>query len=134
MSPDGQDVGGWSALHEAAYADQRDIISLLLVFGANINIQNTDGATPLFTAAQYGHQSCLNLLLEKGADVHMVTTDKAAPLYIAAQEGFVDCMKALLDAGMCLQYLRNFIIFNSSGTFLLSFSMSDMQEYYYSLK
>ena len=67
--------------------------------GADINIQNSDGATPLFTAAQYGKHSCLKLLLKEGADINILTVDRASSLFIAAQEGLVDCINSLLAAG-----------------------------------
>lgn len=98
MDVNSQDVGGWSALHEAAYAGRYDFIELLLSCGANINIQNTDGATPIFTAAQYGNDSCLKLLLKNGADINLLTVDNASPLFIAAQEGLTNCINILLGA------------------------------------
>ena len=98
MDLNSQDVGGWSALHEAAYAGREDFIELLLSSGANINIQNTDGATPIFTAAQYGNDSCLKLLLKNGADINLLTVDNASPLFIAAQEGLTSCINILLGA------------------------------------
>ena len=97
-----QDVGGWSALHEAAYAGREDFIELLLSSGANVNIQNSDGATPIFTAAQYGNVSCLKLLLKNGGDINLLTVDNASPLFIAAQEGFTSCINVLLGASKYL--------------------------------
>lgn len=94
-----QDVGGWGAMHEAAYAGRQDFIERLLCCSADIDIQNSDGATPLFTAAQYGRLTCLKLLLKKGADVNKLTVDNASPLFIAAQEGLADCLTALLSSG-----------------------------------
>lgn len=98
MDVNSQDVGGWSALHEAAYSGREDFIDLLISSGANINIQNSDGATPIFTAAQYGNDSCLKLLLKKGADINLLTVDNASPLFIAAQEGLTSCINILLGA------------------------------------
>ena len=86
-------------MHEAAYAGRQDFIERLLSCSADIDIQNSDGATPLFTAAQYGRLTCLKLLLKKGADVNKLTVDNASPLFIAAQEGLADCVTALLSSG-----------------------------------
>ena len=86
-------------MHEAAYAGRQDFIERLLSCNADIDIQNSDGATPLFTAAQYGRLTCLKLLLKKGADVNKLTVDNASPLFIAAQEGLADCVTALLSSG-----------------------------------
>ena len=102
-----QDVGGWSALHEAAFAGREDFIERLLSFAADINIQNSDGATPLFTAAQYGHKTCLKLLLKEGADIGLLTVDKASPLFIASQEGLTDCINMLLTAGRHSVYFQS---------------------------
>jgi len=99
-----QDVGGWSALHEAAYAGREDFIKLLLSSGANVNVQNSDGATPIFTAAQYGNVSCLKLLLKNGGDINLLTVDNASPLFIAAQEGFTSCINILLGASKYLLF------------------------------
>ena len=102
-----QDVGGWSALHEAAFAGREDFIKLLLSSGARINIQNSDGATPLFTATQYGRHSCLKLLLKEGADLNILTVDNASPLFIAAQEGLAGCINTLLSAGEYFSFSWN---------------------------
>ena len=82
---------------------------MLLSSDANVNIQNSDGATPIFTAAQYGKDSCLKLLLKKGADINLLTVDKASPLFIAAQEGLTSCINILLGASKCFFNVYRFL-------------------------
>ncbi|EDO27749.1 predicted protein, partial [Nematostella vectensis] len=69
MSPDSQDAGGWTALHEAAYVGDELSTEGLLAAGAKVDITNTDGATPLFTAAQYGIVDCLKALIKHKANL-----------------------------------------------------------------
>lgn len=60
--------GGSSPLISAALFDQKEIATLLLDAGADINFQNNDGSTALITAAFFGRPEVVQLLLDRKAD------------------------------------------------------------------
>lgn len=61
-----------TALQNAAYANDIQIINTLLDRGANIEASNIDG-TPLIWAANAGSVEAVRLLVERGANVYAVT-------------------------------------------------------------
>ena len=46
-------------------------VALLLEWGASVDLQGDDGASPLFMASQKGHEPCVALLLKWGASVDL---------------------------------------------------------------
>jgi FOG: Ankyrin repeat len=61
-------TSGWTPLHDAAYSDSCETLSLLITAGANVNAKANSGATPLCFAAQEDASSATRILLEAGAD------------------------------------------------------------------
>ncbi|EAX93452.1 hypothetical protein TVAG_347390 [Trichomonas vaginalis G3] len=55
-------------LHWAARMQNRDMIKLLLDFGADPNIQDFEGATPLHIAADTVSYDCVETLIIHGAN------------------------------------------------------------------
>jgi len=53
-------------MHEAAKQGRKDIVSLLLKNGGNVNLKDGYGVTPLGVAAEYGHCDVLEHLIHKG--------------------------------------------------------------------
>lgn len=49
-------------MHEAAKQGRKDIVSLLLKNGGNVNLKDGYGVTPLGVAAEYGHCDVLEHL------------------------------------------------------------------------
>jgi len=91
---------GMSALHWAAYRDDRDLAERLLRAGADVDIANRTGATPLYLAAMNGSAGMLELLIGAGADPNAIlTTEGETVLMLTAYTGHLDAVKLLLDAG-----------------------------------
>jgi hypothetical protein len=61
-------VSGFTALHEAAFAGQYEVIELLLKLGAKVDSRDRNGKTPLMLAAMKGNTACVTALLNAGAD------------------------------------------------------------------
>lgn len=61
-------TAGHSALHHAAATNNTRGVTLLLRYGANIDVRDYIDATPLHVAARHGHLELLHLLLHRGAD------------------------------------------------------------------
>ena len=87
-----------------------DILSVLIMHGADLNIGKSTGATPSFIAASEGHTTTLNLLASNGADVNKTKTniEKDSPMTIAAYAGHVDCLRVLVHHGANEKYANSF--------------------------
>ena len=90
--------GGTPLLHAAAAADAADCVQALIVAKADINLQDSSGATPCFMAVQNDAHAALTWLLGVGADLDKPRKSGATPVYVAAQNGTARCLKSLLDA------------------------------------
>ena len=61
-------TSGWTPLHDAAYSDSTETLSLLISAGSDVNTKANSGATPLCFAAQEDAPHATRILLEAGAD------------------------------------------------------------------
>ena len=53
----------------AAYLGHKNLVSLLLKYGADINLRSSDGRTPLMWAAFRNNHKMCEYLLDNGADI-----------------------------------------------------------------
>lgn len=60
-----------SALHEAAFKGNKDMVDRLISAGANVNMQNSAGKAPLHRAVSVNHLSVVKTLLDNGALVNL---------------------------------------------------------------
>lgn len=58
----------WTALHYAAFAGRKDLITRFLEKGADINARAPNGTTPLMAAIYEGKREVAEFLLRRGAD------------------------------------------------------------------
>lgn len=65
--PDTAGDEGMTALHWAAWMDDRELCSLLLGLGADTEIREDGGRTALIIAAWAGAESCFGMLIAAGA-------------------------------------------------------------------
>jgi hypothetical protein len=96
------DVWGCTALHVAApLADSkgRQIASLILQNGAEVDARDMCEETPLHMAARRGTPEMCSLLIAFGAQIDAVNIENKTPLVIAAQEGREDMCVFLLSRG-----------------------------------
>src|SRR5438067_227001 len=70
--PSGSDTIHLTALQIACWQGNKDIVSLLLKNGANINSQTSNGETPLHLAVRYGFAEVVDMLLQQGADINII--------------------------------------------------------------
>ena len=84
----------------AAEKGDKNLLSLLVTAGANINHADKYGCTPLYQAASNAHADCVKLLLTvPGVDVNKANNDGCTPLFWAANKSLSECVKLLIAAG-----------------------------------
>lgn len=71
---------GESALHAAAQVNDEDMITFLLIKGADTEMKNHDGDTPLHTAVTYGSVEAAAALVKGGANIFAHNAAGKVPL------------------------------------------------------
>lgn len=92
------DLGGWNALHYAAYNGHAELIPLLLAAGAPIDQPAPNGETPLMLAARNGHLAAVRTLVGAGARVDLNGNGQTA-LDLAQERRHSDIVEFLRRAG-----------------------------------
>jgi ankyrin repeat protein len=77
----------------------KDMVSFLLIHGANITAETEKAHTPLSLAATSGHGSIAELLLEKGRAV-MTSSQNARGLVMPVTTGSTSVVASSLDRGI----------------------------------
>eukprot|EP01041_Mallomonas_annulata_P000079 gene79-97_t len=90
---------GWTPLSGAAFGGQKDVATLLIESGSNINVQDKNGRTPLHLSCMKGNTKVLRIMLEKGADHSIVDEVGCTPLHYAAKHGRVRITHLLAEFG-----------------------------------
>lgn len=92
------DLGGWNALHYAAYNGHAEILPLLLAAGAELDKPAPNGETALLLAARNGHLEAVRILVGAGADVNRRAQGKTA-LDLALSQRYEEVAIFLRRAG-----------------------------------
>ena len=90
---------GSTALHWAAYWNERDIADTLIEASADLNAENDLGVTPLWLASTHEDATVARRLLTAGADPNVSHVSGETPLMVAARTGRVQIVRALLAGG-----------------------------------
>jgi hypothetical protein len=85
-------------LYIATSKGYKDIVELLLKYGADPNIKNND-ATPLLLASSRGDKEIVELLLNHGADPNFKNKYDDTPLYQASRKKYKDIVDLLKKYG-----------------------------------
>jgi ankyrin repeat protein len=94
--PNVRDAFGGTALHDAIFQPNLEVIILLLDYGFDINATvPSNGYTPLHYCVWANNLPALKLLLAYGADKTIKAKDGLTPLEKATKDGKRECILAL---------------------------------------
>lgn len=101
LNPAGRDSGGDTNFSLAVRDRKMDVVTAMIVCGADVNLKTQEGWTPLHTAAYYGPAAMIDLLVSKGAQINARGNyDGWTPLHMAASaDKDAAVVQALLKAG-----------------------------------
>ena len=85
----------------------KEILSIVLKNGGNVNQSDNDGCTLLFVAAKYGHTNIVYMLLENMANVNQPDNSGDTPLIVAIIEGHENIVDMLIKAGADVNVINN---------------------------
>lgn len=96
-------------LHYAIQFSQRtEVAKLLIDSGANLNLQDRDGATPLSCAASRGNYEVVKMLLQEvDCDKSLTSRSGESPLHHAASRADLETMKLLVEGGVATNLVGN---------------------------
>lgn len=94
---------GKTALHDACqFGGNRKIVSLLLLFGADVNLSMM-GSTPLHLAAATGRTHIVKDLLDHAAPINALNFHGNSALHLAATNNHLDTVELLFQRGANIQ-------------------------------
>ena len=98
-----------TALHLAAkYNKEKDIIVILINYGADTNAKDVDDRAPLHLAASNGSHTVLVVLIEYKVVIDVKDVDNRTPLHYACQNGHSDSVNFLTESGANIAAHDNF--------------------------
>jgi hypothetical protein len=98
-SADCRDEDGFSALHCASWANQHEVVALLVEHGAVVNaVHSSTGETPLHLAAKHGANETCALLIGSGAYLGAQDHAGATPLMCALEREHRDVARMVVTA------------------------------------
>lgn len=86
-----------SPLMQSARKGYKDIVSMLLQMGCEINDTDINKRSPLYIAASCGRQEVVEVLLENKADINLCDDIGKTPLYAASREGHAKIIELLIN-------------------------------------
>lgn len=97
------DVCSYTPMHTAACKNFKDIMQILIEFGANPD-RLSKGESPIWVAAREGHTGIVQILLNANAEFDRPAekvdiSECSTPLYMACQNSHLDVVRMLLKAG-----------------------------------
>ncbi|XP_071090384.1 uncharacterized protein [Haliotis cracherodii] len=89
-------IYGNTPLHVAAGSSNKDVVTMILLKGYDVNAANKHGETPLFFACYHGRTITATELLRSGAEMDVSNTEGYTPLHVASLMGHLDTVLLLL--------------------------------------
>jgi ankyrin repeat protein len=95
-------VGPSRPVHAACFAGHTEVVRQLIASGAELDVENTSGASPFFLACERGHVDIVRVLAEADADMEKADNSLSTPLFTAAEHGQTKVVRLLLSLGVQL--------------------------------
>jgi len=96
---DEKKIDGTTALNNAAFAGNAEVVKLLVDSDADVDMPDEIGQSPLMTASTHGHTAIAEMLIEGGASLEAATSVDNTALTIAVQRGHDKMTEFLLGKG-----------------------------------
>lgn len=100
LDPNGADKNSWTSLHWACRNGHRDVVKLLVAYGATVDAHDSDGRTPLNRAVRIGDSEIVQTLLQAGASPVSRDSSGLSLTHFASAGGFTEVLSLLLGAGV----------------------------------
>lgn len=96
---EGNDTSGRTAVINASWRGEQEVVDLLVELDADLNVADYDGRTAVSWAASNGHADIVRRLLENGARSSISDKEGLTPLMRAAWNGHQEVVRLLIDSG-----------------------------------
>lgn len=90
VDPNLTNEDGLTALHQCCIDESKELLALLLEYGADVNARDSELWTPLHAAATCGHIQLCEMLVDHNADLLAVNADGNMPYDICEDEDTLD--------------------------------------------
>lgn len=98
--PNAMDASGQGLLHNSVQYEQYQTMLLLLDYGAQIDLQNSDGATAFLLAAGKGRLDMAQALADRGANTQSLDNAAQNAVFYGARSGNVSMLDYLFGIGL----------------------------------
>ena len=102
-----KDAEGRTLLHQACDRGHKELVTVLLQYGADINCQDNEGQTALHYAAACEFLDIVELLLQSGANPTLRDQDGCLPEEVTVQRSYFDVTAAHDRQGL-IKRLENY--------------------------
>jgi len=92
-----------TALHEAAFKGNKELVDRLIAAGADVNMQNSAGKAPLHRAVSGNHMVVVKSLLDNGACINLQDSLGYTPCHYASFFGLREIAEHLVLSGANLE-------------------------------
>ncbi len=99
QDPDIEDYRGQTPAYWAAYYGHVQALTILSIYGADLEHIDKRGKTPLRAAVKYDRLEAIDFLVSKGVDIHVKDGRGLTPIFLAAYRGNVKAYEKLLFYG-----------------------------------